>query len=288
MRVGNERRRRDRGGIGIVDLAVLVDIDRLAVGAHRALDADDVALPWADAVGVGFDFRQAGRRHHRAEGARVAGLGPFVGPVDRNRISHGAGLHVDAVAVDELDQLGVQALALHVFQAAGLERLDVDGRGFAVQARGVDHRDELVFQRQPHVAEPGRVLRFRVDRDGAAGFARLQLLEVEDLLEGRDLELAVELLGPLCVGRNTAQRLDFCQGEVLNEPAGLRFAVDFHRLLARGKFGMARDVGADCQVGVVPRDQHAVLGDEKVHFDDVGTQLDGARIGFHRLFREIP
>jgi hypothetical protein len=62
VRIGHQRGGRGRGGVGIVDLAVLVQVDRLAVGADGALDAYDVALPGPDAVGVLRDLGQPGDR----------------------------------------------------------------------------------------------------------------------------------------------------------------------------------------------------------------------------------
>src|SRR6478735_3170122 len=192
--VRHQRARRARHRVGVVDLAVAVDVDRLAIGADRAPGADDVALPRPDAVRVGLDLCQTGRRHHDVEVAAVTGLGPFVGAIDRHRVGHGAGLQVDAVAVDQLHRLGLQAPGLHQLEAAGFEGLDEDRGAAAVPSGGLEHRDQLVLQRQAEVAEIGRVLGLGVDADGAAGRARLGLGEVDHLLEGRHLVLAVELL----------------------------------------------------------------------------------------------
>ena len=287
MRVGHQRGGRHRGGIGVVDLAVAIDVDRLAVGADRALDAHDVALPGADAVGVRLDLGQAGGRDHDVEIALVARLGPLVGAIDRHRVGDGAGLHVHAVAVDQLDELGLQALALHVLEAAGFEGLHEHRRRLAVEARLVEHGDQLVLHRQAEVAEEGRVLGLGVDGDGLAGALLGGLHQVQHLLEGGHLVAAVVLLRALGVGGDGAQALDLGQREVLAEPAGLRLAVDLHRALAGREFGAAGDVGAQRQVGVMAGDEHAVLGGDQVHLDHVGAELDGAGIGLQRLLGQV-
>ena len=84
-------------------------------------------------------------------------------------------------------------------------------------------RDQLRLEREPEVAEVGRVLGLRVDADLAVQLLRQPRAQVEHLLERRDLELAVvprvlraRLRDPLL----GAQRLELLEREVLGEPAG--------------------------------------------------------------------
>jgi len=69
------------------------------------------------------------------------------------------------------------------------------------------------------------VLGFRVDADGAALLFGLALGERDDLLQCRDLELAVELLRALGEVLNCTQPLDLGQREIGGEEALVRRAV---------------------------------------------------------------
>ena len=50
---------------------------------------------------------------------------------------------------------------------------------------------------------------------------------------------------------------------------------------------MPGDIGAGRKVGVVARDQHAILGGQQVHFNYVGAEFDGADIGFQRFLGQV-
>jgi len=133
----------------------------------------------------------------------------------------------------------------------------------------------------------GGVLGFRVDGDRAALGGRLGLHEVDEFLEGHDLEDAVVDRRALCIGGDGAQGLDLGQREVAGEPAGLRLAVDLRGLLAGGELGVAGDVGAVVEVGVVAGDEHAVLGGDQVRLDHVGAEVDRQRVGLQRLLGQV-
>src|SRR3546814_8047249 len=88
--------------------------------------------------------------------------------------------------------------------------------------------------------------------------------QVENLLEGRDLELAV--VGGAAQARDTflcAQRLQFGKREILGEPARDRLAVDRLRRLSIRIFGMIGDVGGLRNLILVPRDEHPVPRSEE-------------------------
>jgi len=98
-----------------------------------------------------------------------------------------------------------------------------------VQAGLLERRDEPALERQADALVVRRVLRLRIDADRPVVLLRLALRERDDLLERRDLELAVErrVLRPQRrqpLART--QRLELGEREVLGEPAGDRDAVD--------------------------------------------------------------
>ena len=99
--------------------------------------------------------------------------------------------------------------------------------------------------------------------------------QVEDLLERRDRELAVEArAAQLRHALSRAQRLELREREVLGEPAGHAHAIDLLRRAPRRELGMTRHVGGGGDLVLVARDQHSVLRRDEVGLDEVGALLD--------------
>ncbi len=121
--------------------------------------------------------------------------------------------------------------------------------------------------------------------------SRCRLPQVDDLLEGWDLEQPVQrrvlgahqgqpLLGP--------QRLELCQGEVEREPGvGEDHAVDRSRRLTARELGVVGDVGGGADVGLVAGDELAVLGEHQVGLDVVGPHLDRERVRGDRVLGAV-
>ena len=135
--------------------------------------------------------------------------------------------------------------------------------------------------------EVAGILGFGIDADGAAGLLRLALGQIDHFLERGDLEPAVEFLWTLRIGRDRTQGLDFGEREVVREPTRLRLAIHFRRALARGELRVHGHIGADPEVRVVARNEHAILRGDQVEFDEIGTEFDRLDIGLDRLFRQV-
>ena len=290
VRVGHQRGRCDGGRVLQVHLAVAIHVEHLAGRVEAALHRHEIGLPWADAVGIGLDLRQAGRCEHGRKLARVAGANPVVRARERRGVGvvDSAVLEVVVVAIDELHHARVQALAAHQLQAARLEALHEDRRGLAVPAGGVDEGDELVFERHAEVAVERRVLGFRVHADGAALGQALCLCQIDDLLQGHHLVQAVVLLRPLGQRLDRAQGLDLGEREVARPPVGGGgVAIERTGDLAGCEFGVAGNVGGDRKLRVVARDQHAVLGRDDIGLDHIGAQVDGLLIRLERFLGQV-
>ena len=290
MGARDEVGRPEQGTVRFVDLAVAVLVAHVAVAVE--IDggrADDVALPGADAVGIGLDLAQPLVGGEEVEAARqqprIPRRRPVVRPVERRREIESA-VGVDVVGVDQLDRPVVRQLP-QLLEARRLERLQEDGGVTPIPAGGAKGAREATLERQAEGLVVGRVLGLGIDADGAALLARLPLDEVDDLLEGRDLEAAVELLWAVGEGLHGTQRLDLPQREVRGEPALFRGAVDGGGAPAAGEFRAPAHVGGRDQVGLVARDQVAVLRRHEVRLDEIGAQLDGERVAFQRVVGQV-
>jgi len=156
-----------------------------------------------------------------------------------------------------------------------------------VPARGAEHAQQPVLQRQADALVVGRVLGFGVDADAPALLARLALGQLDHLGQRGNLELAVEGLVAVAQGLHGAQLLDLRQGEVAGEETVRGHAVEHHGAAARRELRQVLDVGGVDQVGLVPRDELAVLGGHQVRLDVVGAQLDAQRIGLQRVVGQV-
>src|SRR6267142_3186512 len=282
--------RAQQGAVRLVDLAVAVLVADVAVVVE--IDggrAHDVALPGSDAVGVSLDLAQPLVGGEEVEPARqqprIAGGGPIVRSVEgRREVERAVG--VDVVGVDELDRPVVRQPP-QLLEARWLEGLEEHGRVAPIPAGGVQDAREPALERQADRLVVRRVLGLGVDADGAALVPRLSLDEGDDLLERRDLKAAVELRRPVGEGLHGAQRLDLAQREVRREPAVVRGPVDDRDAPAPGELGPSAHVGGGDQVGLVARDEMAVLRRHEIRLDEVGAQLDGEGIPLERVVGQV-
>ncbi len=157
----------------------------------------------------------------------------------------------------------------------------------AVAVQGLHQR---AFHGQAEALEVGAVLDLGVQADGAL-LADLQAFhQVDDLLQGGDLEGAVQARiaradrGDALDG---AQGLQFGEGEVFAEPAGEFHSVDFLRALAVGEFRVLGDIGGQAQLVVVAGDQLAVAGHHQVRLDVVGAHHHRQGVGAQGVFRYV-
>ena len=152
---------------------------------------------------------------------------------------------------------------------------------------GAQRGDERALERQPEVRVVGRVLGLGVDADGAAARGSRGLGEVQDLLEGRDLELPVVLMVALGERLHGAQGLDLREREVGCEPALLVDAVHVLGRLAVGELVVRRDVRRAGDVRLMACDQVAVLRRHEVGLDVVRALRDGERVARERVVRPV-
>ncbi len=127
-----------------------------------------------------------------------------------------------------------------------------------------------------------------INTDRTAALFRLGGNEVDDLVERRHAELAVELrIARAQLGQAfaRAQGFEFGEGEVLGEPAGDRLAVDGLGRLARGEFRVFGDVGRARDLVFVAGDESAVAGHDQVGLDEIGAVLDRLAVRGERMFR---
>ena len=237
---------------------------------------DDVVLRRADSVGVARHLAQPLRRRHLLVGARVAADDAVVRP--------------RRLRAEQLHDRHLQ-LAVELLEVADLERLHEHRSAALVEAVALQRPHERLLERQPDAAEVRRVLRLRVDADLAAQPLREPLAQVEHLLQRRDLVEPVVRRGVARPDRGDpllgAQRLELRKREVLDEEALERRAVD--RLLGPpvGELLVLRDIGRVLDLGLVARDEHAVLRDRQVGLDVVGAQARGEPVGGERVLRPV-
>jgi len=272
--------------VGFVDGTVAVGVGATAGrGQGLAGRALDVVLPGPDAVGIGAHLGQAGGREQVLEQARAAGDGPVIRLVEGRGKGDGA-VGGQVVGVDQLHQPHAR-LAAQVAQVGGLEGLDEDRRVAVVPARTRQRVEQTVFQRQADLLVVGGVLGLGVDADRAARLVRLALGQGDDFFQRRNLELAVEGRAACAYLLGGTELLDLGQREVARPPAVGGYAVQHHGAAAGGKLRQAGDVGGGDEVGLMARDQVAVLGRHEVGFDEVGAEFDAQRIGLQRVLGQV-
>ena len=239
---------------------------RRAERAARDVARDDAALLRADPVGVGGDLGQALRRHHLV--VREA-------PAEIGRTSRG---------VDQLHERE-RRLPVEPLEVADLERLDEHLRAPPVEAVAAQRVEQRLVEAQAERLEERRVLGLGVDADAVL------LGEVDDLLEGRDLEEPVQrgVGGPdLGQALLRPEGLELGEGEVEREP-GVREddVVDRHGPAPARELGMIGDVGRAADVGLMAGDELAVPCEHEVGLDVVGAHLDRQRVRADRVLGPV-
>ena len=285
VRIGQHAGGAHHGAVSFVDGAVAIQVNRLAVGAHRQARGNQVGLPGPDAVGVGLDLGQARGREQCAVVALVArqrevvGLAPRQAEVD-------AAVGVNVVAIHQLHQphggLGAQ-----VAQVAGLEGLDDDRRILLGQPLLRQRGQQAVFQRQAQLSVVRGVFGFGVHADGAAHTLGFALRQRQHFVEGGNRKLSVERLVAVGQRLHGAQGFQLCQREVTDEPAFLFKPVHAHLALAAGEFRAVLHVGGGDDVRLVPRHQYAVLGGHQIGLDEVCAQIHGAAVALQRVVGQV-
>jgi hypothetical protein len=114
--------------------------------------------------------------------------------------------------------------------------------------------------------------------------------EVENLFEGRNLELAIKAcVGWSRVGNALAgtQCLELGECEIFREPSRYGRPVDHLCSTAGGELGMLGNVRGAAYLVLVTGDEHAVLCHDEIRLDVVGAILDRYKIRGKRVFRDI-
>ena len=175
-------------------------------------------------------------------------------------------------------------------QVRHLEGLDEDGVTCVAIAVPFEHADQGRVQVQAVVGEVRRVLRLHVEPDPASERTLLSLDELDDLVERRDPEPAVERrVGGTHIGDalDRPEPFDLRQGEVFAEPAGERHPVDDLGGALRRELRPLCHIGGEVEDVVVPRHERAVSGHDEVGLHVVGTHVDGELVGGQGVFRAV-
>ena len=253
------------------------------VGHHGV--GDDLGLPRADAVGIGFDLGQACRGLHGSKGAGVAGQCPAVGaaadegPLVAGDVAHRAVFEVVVVAVDQLYTLGLHTGLAQVLQAGRVKTLDVDGRAFLVEVVFLQQGQHGVFKRVGTAAAavgngllvvPVRVFGLGVNGDGAVLRLAFGGGDVDHVLHADQGQLAVPFggtVGAVVQGGASDPVAQLLQGEVADRPViGVVFAIHhqgFEHGFRVARIDLVRKVlrrAAGGGSGVFDIDQHALGG----------------------------
>ena len=255
------------GGVGIGH-----ETCRLAQAAVR-LAWDHVAFVRPDTDRVLRDSAQPGWRGHLRIGQRIT-------------LHH---LIMGLAFAVQLHQAQRTQLAQR-FQVADFERLDVNRRRGVAVAAACERLDQRFFHGQAQVLEVLRMLGLDVQAN-LATLADLQgFHQVDDFLQGGNLELAVEAgvartdIGDALDG---AQTLEFGGGEVLAEPAVELDTVDPLLALAISEFRVPGHVGGQAEFVVVACKQLPVLAHHQVRFNIVGALQHGDRVGREGMLRQV-
>ena len=206
---------------------------------------DDLRLPGADAIGIGFDLCQSCRGLHDGKGACITGQCPAVGatadegPLVVGDVADGAILEVVVIAVNELHALGLHACFAQVLQAVGVKALDVDGRIRGIELVLLQQRHHGIFKRVAARAAavgdgllvvPVRIFGLCIDRDGAACRLAFGCCDVDHILSADQRQLAIPFggaVGAVIQCGAAQQRTQLMQGEVGDGPvAGVILPID--------------------------------------------------------------
>ena len=187
-------------------------------------------------------------------------------------------------ALRELDELDDRqpGAAGEAAQDPGLERHERDPRPRVVEAVAGEHPQQRHVERQPDRVVVGGVLELEQQSDRTAAPDRLRADHRQHLGQRRHaLGTVVRRVGgagarhPLAGG----ERLELGEGEVLDEPALLRHAVDDQGAAQVGELGTRRHVGRRAELEVVAGDEHPVARGDEVELDVVDAHPDGGPVG---------
>src|SRR5262245_26270477 len=281
-----EAARGQEHAIAFVYSAIAVEVVRLAIAVGiDLLGRNYIALPGTDAIGIGLDVGEAGLGDEIFEGARVLGEYEIIRPIARG-FEDNVAILVDIVGVDKLYQAHA-CLAPEVLEVGDLEALHDDGGGWLRPAGFMQHLQQPILELEPFLLMEGRVLGFGINPDHAAQLDRPGFGEIDYLLEGRDLEFAVHRLLSLGHRLLGAQLPDFLERKIASKPIRDLDAVNLARAASVGEGGTIGNVGGGAEHGLVPGNEHAVLGRYNVGLDIVRAHLDGFRVGFKHVLGEI-
>ena len=141
--------------------------------------------------------------------------------------------------------------------------------------------------RQANAGKIAGVLGFGIDANRPSRCRALRLGQREDLVKGRDFELPVIghiVLAQLRQAFLGAQGLELGQREIFGKPARHFLAINGLGGFAVGKFGLVRNVGGFRNLILMPRDQYAVLGQDKVWLNKIGTLVNCTAIACNGVF----
>jgi hypothetical protein len=141
--------------------------------------------------------------------------------------------------------------------------------------------EQRLFKREADASKIRGMFGLRVDADWSPELLRQLLRQGNDLVEGRDLELAVVVVGPKRQTLLRAQRLDLRQREVLGEPASHLAAVDRLRSPAIRKSDL--HVRGSTDLVLMASDEYAVPGRHEVGLDKVRSARRGKTISLQRM-----
>jgi hypothetical protein len=131
-----------------------------------------------------------------------------------------------------------------------------------------------------------RMLDFGVNADGPTQLAACVLRQFDDLGQGGNAESAIVLMGAVGAGLYGAQRSDLFKREITGEIGRDQHAIHVARAPTLGRKSL-RDVRGVVEHGFVSGNQVSVARHDQIGFDAVGTLLDGAAVGFERVFRQF-
>ena len=192
-----------------------------------------------------------------------------------------------ALGVDQLHQRHPR----HHGQPAQTGRLERLHHHLVVaQPQGQDPLGQQLLQRQSEPAEVRRVLDLRDDADRPSEPQRLPPGEGDHVVERGDLlQPVVRRVARTQTGHPLPgpQGPQFGVGEVLDEPAGDRGAVDDLGELPVREDRVAGDVRRTGDLVLVPADQDAVEGGDQVGLQIVGALGRGQAVRRRRVFRAV-
>ena len=132
-----------------------------------------------------------------------------------------------------------------------------------------------------------RVFGLGVNADHPAARRAFFAYQLEDFLESRNLQLAVEVLGACRIRLDRAQLPDLGQREVAREECGDRFSIEHACGAAIRELGALSDIGGRIEHWLVSCNQVTVARRDQIRFDEVRALLDRKQIRRKRVLRPV-